>query len=176
MIKETIVVEGKDDIASVKKAVDCEVIATGGYYFGEKLLKQLEEIDKRCGIIIFTDPDYAGKRIREKILQRIPDVKQAFLDQKKATKDNDIGIENAKPEDIIEALKKAKAIEATRREEFTNKDMIENGLTLSKDSKVRREKLADELGIGYSNAKQMLRRLNSFMITREEFERAVKKL
>jgi len=29
MIKEIIVVEGKDDIAAVKNAVDAEVIATG---------------------------------------------------------------------------------------------------------------------------------------------------
>ena len=28
MIKETIVVEGKDDITNIKSAVDCELIAT----------------------------------------------------------------------------------------------------------------------------------------------------
>mgnify|MGYP007087586170 CR=1 FL=1 len=38
MIKETIVVEGKDDIANVKRAVDAEMVATNGL-LGEKYLK-----------------------------------------------------------------------------------------------------------------------------------------
>ena len=63
MIKETIVVEGKDDIANVKRAVDCEMIATNGLAFGKDLIEKLKEIDKRCGIIIFTDPDFAGKKM-----------------------------------------------------------------------------------------------------------------
>ncbi|MFR1137438.1 MAG: ribonuclease M5, partial [Anaerococcus vaginalis] len=54
MIKETIVVEGKDDISNIKSAVDCEIIATNGLAFGKDLIEKLKEIDKRCGIIIFT--------------------------------------------------------------------------------------------------------------------------
>ena len=64
MIKEVIVVEGKDDIARVKAAVNCDVIATGGFAFGKKLLKELKAIEERRGIIIFTGPDYMGKQIR----------------------------------------------------------------------------------------------------------------
>ena len=33
MIKEIIVVEGRDDEQRVKRALDCEVICTGGIYF-----------------------------------------------------------------------------------------------------------------------------------------------
>ncbi|MDO4594383.1 MAG: ribonuclease M5 [Tissierellia bacterium] len=176
MIKETIIVEGKDDIANVKSALECEVLATGGYYFGENFLKRLKKINQRCGIIIFTDPDYAGNRIRKKIQAYIPDAKHAFLDRSKAIKKEDIGIENAKPEDIIEAIKKAKPVSIEKRVEFSMKDMIDNELTLSKGASERRRKLADILSIGYCNTKQMINRLNSFRITREEFEEAVKKL
>ncbi|MCI5839431.1 MAG: ribonuclease M5 [Peptoniphilaceae bacterium] len=175
-IKETIVVEGKDDISNVKSAIDCECVATGGYYFGEKFLEKLKNINERTGIIIFTDPDYAGKRIREKILEKIPNAKEAFLDRDKATKKNDIGIENASKEDIIDALKKAKANLTDKREEFTLKDLIDNGLYAGDGSLKKRVKLGQILGIGYSNSKQLLKRLNSFMITREEFKDAVKKL
>ena len=38
MIKEVIVVEGKDDITAVKAAVECEVIATGGFRFSDKFI------------------------------------------------------------------------------------------------------------------------------------------
>jgi len=39
----------------------------------------------------------------------------------------------------------------------------------------RRSAIGDELGIGYCSAKQFLKRLNSFGISREELEDAIKK-
>lgn len=45
MIKETIVVEGKDDIANVKRAVDCEMICTNGLSFGKDLIEKLKKIN-----------------------------------------------------------------------------------------------------------------------------------
>lgn len=176
MIKETIVVEGKDDITNIKLALDCELIATNGLAFGKDLIEKLKEIDKRCGIIIFTDPDFAGKKIRAKISKEIPNAKHAYLDRKKAIKKGDLGVENASKEDIIEALKNAHASTCTKREEFTMKDLLENNLTLTKDSRNRREKLGDILSIGYFNSKQLLSKLNSFGISREEFEKAVEKI
>ena len=132
--------------------------------------------DKRCGIIIFTDPDFAGKKIRAKISKEIPNAKHAYLDRKKAIKKGDLGVENASKEDIIEALKNAHASTCKKREEFTMKDLLDNNLTLTNDSRNRREKLGDILSIGYFNSKQLLSKLNSFGISREEFESAVEKL
>ena len=140
------------------------------------MIEKLKEIDKRCGIIIFTDPDFAGKKIRAKISKEIPNAKHAYLDRKKAIKKGDLGVENASKEDIIEALKNAHATKSEKREEFTMKDLLDNDLTLTNDSRNRREKLGDILSIGYFNSKQLLSKLNSFGISREEFESAVEKL
>ena len=87
-----------------------------------------------------------------------------------------MGVENASKEDIIEALKNAHASTCQKREEFTMKDLLDNNLTLTNDSRNRREKLGDILSIGYFNSKQLLSKLNSFGISREEFESAVEKL
>lgn len=176
MIKETIVVEGKDDITNIKSAIDCELIATNGLAFGKDLIEKLKEIDKRCGLIIFTDPDFAGKKIRSKIAKNIPNAKHAYLDRKKAIKKGDLGVENASKEDIIRALKNAHASYGKKRDEFSMKDLIDNDLTLSSDSKQRRARLGDILNIGYFNSKQLLSKLNSFGISRQEFERAVEKI
>ena len=54
MIKEIIVVEGKDDIRAVKNAVDAEVIATGGYGYSKELINRLKKISERRGVIILT--------------------------------------------------------------------------------------------------------------------------
>ena len=71
MIKEVIVVEGKDDITAVKAAVECEVIATGGFRFSDKFIERLRFIQKQKGIIVFTDPDYAGEKIRKPGFSRV---------------------------------------------------------------------------------------------------------
>jgi len=172
MIKETIVVEGKDDIANVKRAVDCEIIATNGLAFGKDLIGRLEKINDRTGIIILTDPDHAGKKIREKIARHIPDAKHAYIDRKLAIKKGDLGVENADPD----ALNNAKAETVEKRDEFVMADLVNNGLSVGKGAKENREKLGNILGIGYYNSKQLLSKLNSFGISREEFEKAVEKL
>ena len=107
MIKEIIVVEGRDDEQRVKRALDCEVVCTGGIYFSDKLLKRLKKIDQDRGIIILTDPDYAGNKIRKRINDFIPTAKNAFIAQDLCIKDEDIGIENAKEEDIKIAIENA---------------------------------------------------------------------
>lgn len=176
MIKETIVVEGKDDIANVKRAVDCEMICTNGLSFGKDLIEKLKKINDLTGIIILTDPDYAGKKIRARIKREIPTAKHAYIDRKNAIKKNDLGVENADPKVIIEALNRAKAEVVEKRNEFTMADLLKNDLTIGKNSKIRREKLGDLLGIGYYNSKQLLSKLNSFGIKREDFNQAVSKL
>lgn len=176
MIKETIVVEGKDDIANVKRAVDAEMIATNGLQINKALIEKLKVINVRTGIIIFTDPDHAGKKIREKIAREIPDAKHAYIDRKLAIKKNDLGVENAEPEVIVEALQNAKAELTEARSEFVMADLVNNGLSIGKGAKEKREELGNILGIGYYNSKQLLSKLNSFGISREEFDEAVKKL
>ena len=52
----------KDDISKAKSAFDCDVIATEWNTFSKNLLKKLKEANEKCGIIVFTDPDYAGEK------------------------------------------------------------------------------------------------------------------
>ena len=176
MIKEVIVVEGKDDIAAVKAAIDAEVIATGGFGYKKELIETLQSISNRRGIIILTDPDYAGEQIRRDLCKKIKNCKHAFLPQGKALKKGDIGVENATKIDIIEAINKARPEKVDKVEEFTKEELIEIGLAGGKDSSEKRDKLGDILGIGYANSKQFLNRLNNFGITREEFNKALEKL
>lgn len=173
MIQEIIVVEGKDDIAAVKNAVDAEVLATGGFGYNRKFIENLKVVAEKRGIIILTDPDHAGEQIRKDLSEHIKNCKHAFLQQGKALKKNNIGVENATKEDIMEAVNKARPIISEKREEFTKEDLIELGLSGGPNSRKRREELGNILGIGYGNAKQFLNRLNNFGITREEFVKAL---
>lgn len=175
MIKEVIVVEGKDDVAAVKKAVDAEIIITGGFGFGDELIKKIRIVAEKRGVIIFTDPDFAGEKIRKTISKAVENCKHAFLPKDKATKEGNIGIENAKPEDIREALKSARTELVARRNEFSNTDLFLHKLIGIDGSAQRRDGLGRILGIGYCNSKQLLSRLNNYGITREEFNEAIRR-
>lgn len=172
MIKEVIVVEGRDDVEAVKRACDCECIITGGYHFSKDLFKVLRRVQKEKGLIVLTDPDYAGERIRRIVNKNVPGVKNAYIERDKAIKKDDIGVENAKPDAIIKALQTAKATTEIERCEFSMEDMFYYGLT-GENSKELREKLGDKLSIGYGNAKQFLKKINKYNIEREELEKAL---
>jgi len=176
LIKEVIIVEGRDDITAVKRAVDAEVMATGGFGYKKEFIKTLQNIAEKRGIIILTDPDYAGEQIRKDLSKQIKNCKHAFLPQGKALKKGDIGVENATTEDIIQAISKARPQNVERTEEFTKEEITALGLMGGLSSRDKREKLGAILGIGYANSKQFLNRLNNFGITREEFERALERI
>lgn len=175
MIKEIIVVEGRDDVTAVKKACDCEMIITGGYHFPKDLFKRLRKAQKEKGLIVLTDPDYSGERIRKIINRNIKGVKNAYISKEDGIKNGDIGVENASPETILKALENAKASYEHEVQEYTTQDLIKYELT-GENSKIRREKVGAILSIGYANSKQFLKRLNNYNISRENLEEALKSI
>lgn len=174
-IEQVLIVEGRDDTCAVNRAVDAMTIETHGFGMSGEMWQRIDRAYRTSGIIILTDPDRAGENIRKKILERYPDAGQAFLPRDKALKKSNIGVENAKPEDIAEAIEKAlKNMRSQKRTEasdiFTTEDMDRFGLSGGPGASKRRARLGDALGIGYGNGKTFLKRLNAFGITREEFE------
>lgn len=173
-IKEVIVVEGRDDTAAIKRAVNADTIETGGSAIHTWTIEKIRLAQQKRGVIIFTDPDYQGERIRKIISKAVPGCKHAFITQEDGTKKGDIGVENAAPEVILRALADVRTEMADSRGEITAEDLVAHGLTSGGASKARRIALGEKLGIGYANAKQMLQRLNAFQIKRDEFEAAMK--
>lgn len=176
MIKEVIVVEGKQDIVAVRRAVDAECIATEGFNLLPRTISRIDDAYKKRGIIILTDPDSAGERIRKYLTQRFPEAKHAFVPRELANANNDIGIEQASPAAIRDALSKVRLQDWEPSNEFSWQDIIVARLTGVPDATVRRAVVGEKLGIGYSNAKGFLYRLNNYGVTREEFEEALKSL
>ncbi len=175
-IKEIIVVEGRDDTTAINRSVDAVTIETHGYGITAQTWNLIDKAYREKGIIIFTDPDHAGEQIRRRILQKYPDAGQAFLDRDLAEKSGDIGIENASPEAIREALGKAHCSAEESSTGFTMEDMMAAGLTGQQDSAARRKEAGRLLGIGYANTGTFLKRLNKFNITEEELARALREI
>lgn len=176
MIKEVIVVEGRDDVIRVKEAVEAEVISTHGWGFGKRFLSELKAMQKERGIIILTDPDTAGRRIRERISKEIPEAKQAYISKSHTFKDGDIGIENADPSVIRKAIEAAKPLLIESNTLYEMTDLIELGLAGGEGAAKKRERLSEILHLGHVNAKELLKRLNGFQIPRKTFIEAVEKI
>ena len=176
MLKEVLVVEGKMDVIAVRKALDADCIVTGGFSLGRRALADIEAAYKRRGIIILTDPDSAGERIRRFLAKRFPEAKHAFIPKEEATAKGDIGVEQASPESIRRALAKVRTCTIAPREVFTSRDLILAGLSGGEDASRRRARLGERLGVGWANARTFCKRLNSYGVTREEFEAALASL
>ena len=176
MIKEVLVVEGKMDVVAIDKAVEADCIITEGFNLKPQALDSIAKAYQKRGIIIMTDPDSAGERIRRFLTKRFPEAKHAFIPKEDATANNDIGIEQASPEAIRTSLAKVRTMDWEPTNNFTGADLLRAGISGSPAASEKRAKLGAVLGIGYANAKTFLQRLNHYGITRQEFQQAVAEL
>ena len=176
MIKEVLVVEGKMDVVAIDNAVEADCIITECLNLKPQALDSIAKAYQKRGIIIMTDPDSAGERIRRFLTKRFPEAKHAFIPKEDATANNDIGIEQASPEAIRTALAKVRTMDWEPTNNFTGADLLKAGISGSPAASEKRAKLGAVLGIGYANAKTFLQRLNHYGITRQEFQQAVAEL
>ncbi|MED2971605.1 ribonuclease M5 [Fictibacillus sp. B-59209] len=177
-IKEIIVVEGKSDTIVIQNAVNADTIETNGSEISDETIEQIRLAQEKRGVIVFTDPDYPGERIRKIISNKIPGCKHAFLPKKEAMARNKkgIGVEHASKDSIREALRHVKEEYIEETEKISWNDLVTAGLIGGQQAKARREKLGKSLKIGYMNGKQLHKRLMMFQITERQFADAMKEI
>lgn len=167
-IKEIIVCEGKNDSNVLKSYFDCDTIETHGTCLSKSTLETIRLANQKRGVIIFTDPDAPGDKIRNIINQAIPNCKNAFIDKNKAKTSKKVGIEHASREDLEFCLSHLMSYVNDIEESINYEQFMELGLTGKKDSAYKREKLGYALFIGKANAKTLFKRLNMIQITQIE--------
>ncbi len=177
-IKEIIVVEGKDDTTAVQRAVEADTIETNGSAINEVTLQKIKLAQETRGVIIFTDPDYPGEKIRKTVAENVPGCKHAFIRKQDALdkRHKKVGVEHASVEIIRAALSEVQQEMIDIVEEIGWEELIYLGLIAGDKARSRREKLGILLRIGYTNGKQLYKRLKMFQISRDQFESAVKQM
>lgn len=179
-ISQVLVVEGRDDTANLKRFYEVDTYETRGSAISDEDLERIARLQELRGVIVFTDPDYNGERIRKRIMQAVPTAKHAFLKQHEAmpkskTKGCSLGIEHASFEDLKKALSSVRGDDKKETNfDIGQKDLVGLGLLMGADSRKRREYLGEALRIGYCNGKQLLKRLELFGVTLMEVENAMK--
>ena len=178
-IKEVIVVEGKDDTAQIKRSVNADTVETNGSAVPQSTLKLIKELAKQRGIIIFTDPDFSGERIRRIVSRAVPNAKHAFITPKQGIpkhRTGSLGVEHASPKVIRHALARAYPSRVNAKPQISKALLVDVNLIGGPGSKLRRRKLCLLLNIGYVNGKQLPKRLRMFGISKHRFQLAVQKL
>ena len=157
-IKELIVVEGIHDLNKLKTVVDAEIIVTHGMHLSDDVLQTIIENAESRGVIVFTDPDTPGDKIRKRIVEVCPNVKQAHLKAKDARHKHKVGIEHASPEAILEALSNLYTFNENQTD-LTMSDLFEMGLSGHPASSALREKVAHVYHLSDVNTKKLYARL-----------------
>ncbi len=175
-INEIIIVEGTHDISFLSSFIDTLFIKTDGSSLPSSTIQEIKTYQKLGKkFIILTDPDYPGDKIRNKLLEIIPDAKVGFLDKKFARTSKKVGVEHATSKYILEVLDNLITL-SNSSNNLTNNDLLDLGLNGYPNSNIYREKVSLYLHIGKCNAKQFLKRINCLNITKKELEKIIKEI
>ena len=171
-----IVVEGKSDVQFLESFIDARFVITNGSDVPRETIEYLKELSKNNKIIVLTDPDSPGKRIRDILNNEIPNLFHAYVDKKECIKKHKVGVAESNKEHILKVLENM--VENTKNEQgvWTIQDLYVRNLCGTESSTQLRNKVMQELHLGFGNAKTMLKRLNSLNISYEKVDDVIKKV
>ena len=176
--KEVVVVEGYHDLAKLKSIYpNMDIVITNGSEISKEKLNELKILNEKRGLILFLDPDYQGERIRRIINDHVGETKHAFMEKSKCINKSKtkVGIEHAKSSDIVDALNNILVVKNESINPLTYKDIYELELIGCDDAKANRSKVSLYTGIGLSNGKTLLKKLNMFGIEYEDLKAIIRK-
>lgn len=177
-IDQAIIVEGKYDKIKLSSVVDGIIIVTNGFriFKDKEKLELIRYYAQTTGIIILTDSDSAGRKIRGYIKGAVHDgsIKNVYIPdifgkekrKNKPSAEGKLGVEGIDSDILIEAFEKAgiTASESDSVHDITNMTLFENGLSGGQNSKLLRERLQMKLGLpSLMSSASLIEVLNTMM-------------
>ena len=187
-VRQAIIVEGRYDKAKLHSLVDATIVTTDGFgvFRNREKLAYIRRLAAQTGIIILTDSDAAGFRIRGFLAGAvdpsqvthvyIPDLFGKERRKTQPSAEGKLGVEGIPAQTLLAALRRAGvAVEETSAPAgarwLTKADFVAWGLSGGADSAARRRALLSRLGLPERmSANAMLAAVNA-LYTPEEFER-----
>ena len=166
-----IVVEGATDVQYLSTFINSAFQITNGSSVPRETICYLKEASKTKDIIVLTDPDYPGERIRKIINENISNCLNAYVRKEYSIKGNKVGVAESTKEEILYALSKITLSKRSNiKGNLTNADLYKLGLTGYKDSFIKRKLVSEHFNLGFNNSKSLLKKLNEFNIKYKEIE------
>lgn len=183
-IDEAIIVEGKYDKIKLSSIVDAVIITTNGFgiFKDKEKLELIRYYAKKTGIVILTDSDSAGRRIRGYIKGAvgggriinvfIPDVFGKEKRKEKPSAEGKLGVEGISAKLLREAFEKSgiTASARTADPDITKFTLYELGLSGGTGSSELRKRLQRRLGLPSLMSSGALTEVLNTMMTAAELE------
>lgn len=181
-IDKAIIVEGKYDKIKLSSIVDAVIIVTNGFgiFKDTEKLELIRYYANTTGIIILTDSDSAGRKIRgyikgalnggDIINVYIPDIFGKEKRKNKPSAEGKLGVEGVNARILLEAFEKSgiTASEHNCEPDITKLTLYELGLSGGADSRILRERLQASLGLPrLMSAGALVEVLNTMMDSEE---------
>ena len=187
-LKQAVVVEGKYDKIKLSSIIDAVIIETNGYriFKDSEKLELIKYYAEKTGIIIMTDSDSAGFKIRNFIKSTvrngniinvyIPDISGKEKRKTKPSAEGKLGVEGVDKKIILRSLENAGVTqysESEKRDSISRTDLFELGLSGGKNSSQMRKILLHKLELPQLlSVSSMLDVLNT-MMDKSELEKLV---
>ena len=189
-ISRAIIVEGKYDKIKLSSLIDGVIIVTNGFgvYKDPDTVALIRFYAEKSGIIILTDSDSAGFRIRGHIKSIVPkgDIVNVYIPEifgkekrkSEPSKEGMLGVEGVSADIIREAFEKAGVIGETvqDREKITKMDFYDLGLSGGENSASFRQRLSKSLSLPSRITTGALLEIVNAMFDRQDFFDYVKTL
>ena len=176
------------DKIKLSRFIDAVIIVTNGFcvFSDDRILESIKKMADETEIVILTDSDSAGFKIRNYIKQSLPKemVKHAYVPdvhgkekrKREPGKEGLLGVEGIKDDIILDSLKKAgctidgSATAGKEGREITKADLYKAGLSGREGSSEKRNNaLAHSLGIPMKISANMLLDLLNRLLSYDEF-------
>ncbi len=196
-LRQAVIVEGKYDQIRLSSLIDATIIPVGGFriYRDKELLELIKLLARRTGIIILTDSDSAGFRIRSylKSCVREGQVLHAYIpdvlgkEPRKAApgKEGKLGVEGMETQALLQALSIAGACPQERAglsggegaaRRITKADLFADGFSGAPDSRAKRAVLLKRLGLPARMSSNVLLCVLNALYTYDEYRQLTSEL
>lgn len=190
-IKETIIVEGKYDRIRLASLFEANILELGGFniYNNKERMALIRRMAEKNGVIILTDSDSAGFRIRHYLMSALPpeNVKNVYIpgvhgkERRKIHpgKENLIGVEGMTTEVMLRAFAAAGITPAGENEAkppLTTAYLYSLGLSGGENSAALRKKICEHYDLPLLLSTSALCRILPVITDREELEAVVEQL
>ncbi len=192
-LTQAVIVEGRYDKIRLSSLLDTVIVETNGFriFKDREKLALIRALAHKKGIVILTDSDTAGFRIRRYLQGAIskedykniyhayiPEILGKEKRKLQPSKEGTLGVEGMSTQILLEALQRAGVLagEISQPREthpLTKLDFYEDGLTGKENSEALRLQLLRQLSLPhYLSANALLQVINATM-TREEYRQAL---
>ena len=163
-IKGVIVVEGSSDASFLSSIVNAHIFVTNGLDLSKEKMNFLKEVSKVNDLIILTDLDLAGNRIRDKIRNKIDNAYAVFIQAKSRKNYKKNGIAELEIRHVLEALESYMTDEPLFDEDYDLVSLI----SLSNNPKEKKQEIVKRFNLVNGNNKYLESQLKMLKISKEE--------